>query len=318
MAPLSRHWRPVTGLRKEDTFAQTKHGERSPLVLQCVYNRSMSANTPWRLIRTPAMTGPFNMAIDEAILNAVAEDASPPTLRFFAWEPATLSLGYGQPITDVDQERLAQRGWGLVRRPTGGRAILHTDELTYSVTAPMDEPRVVGSVVESYRRLSSGLLAGLQRLGLSARADPKDPAATTRAPDGTPIVNPVCFEVPSDYEITADGRKLLGSAQVRKRGVVLQHGTLPLWGDITRILDGLVYADAEREALRARVHARATTLTDIGIHVSWEDAADALAQGFSEALGLILEPGDLSASELSDADRLVAEKYGDPVWTARV
>ena len=173
-------------------------------------------------------------------------------------------------------------------------------------------------VVESYRRLSSGLLAGLQRLGLSARADPKDPATTTRAPDGTPIINPVCFEVPSDYEITADGRKLLGSAQVRKRGVVLQHGTLPLEGDITRILDGLVYADAEREALRARVRSRAATLADIGLHASWEDAADALTQGFSETLGLTLEPGDLSASELADADRLVAEKYGDPVWTARV
>lgn len=278
----------------------------------------MASNAPWRLIRTPALTGPMNMAIDEAILNAVAEEISPPTLRFFAWDPATLSLGYGQPIADVDQERLKQRGWGLVRRPTGGRAILHTDELTYSVTAPMEEPRVVGSVVESYRRLSSGLLAGLQRLGLSARADPKDPAATSRAPDGTPIVNPVCFEVPSDYEITADGRKLLGSAQVRKRGVVLQHGTLPLWGDITRILDGLVYADAERESLRARVRSRAATLTDIGIRASWEDAADAMAHGFSEALGLILEPGELSPRERSDAERLVAEKYGDPVWTARV
>ena len=176
-----------------------------------------------------------------------------------------MSLGYGQPIADVDQDRLAHRGWGLVRRPTGGRAILHTDELTYSVTAPMEEPRVVGSVVESYRRLSQGLLSGLQRLGLSARADPKDPATTTRAPDGTPIVNPVCFEVPSDYEITADGRKLLGSAQVRKRGVVLQHGTLPLWGDITRILDGLAYADAERETLRARVRSRAATLAAIGL-----------------------------------------------------
>ncbi len=278
----------------------------------------MSLNAPWRLLRTPAMTGPMNMAIDEAILNAVAEEASPPTLRFFAWEPATLSLGYGQPIADVDQDRLAHRGWGLVRRPTGGRAILHTDELTYSVTAPMEEPRVVGSVVESYRRLSQGLLSGLQRLGLSARADPKDPATTTRAPDGTPIVNPVCFEVPSDYEITADGRKLLGSAQVRKRGVVLQHGTLPLWGDITRILDGLAYADAERETLRARVRSRAATLADIGLHASWEDAADAMAQGFSEALGLTLEPGEPSPRERSDAERLVAEKYGDPVWTARV
>lgn len=277
-----------------------------------------SEETTWRLLRTPPLSGALNMAIDEAILNAIADGASPPTLRFFAWEPATLSLGYGQPIADIDPSRLADRGWGLVRRPTGGRAILHTDELTYSVAAPMEEPRVVGSVVESYRRLSAGLLAGLQHLGLQARADRKEPAAAVRAPDGTPVVNPVCFEVPSDYEITADGRKLLGSAQVRKRGVVLQHGTLPLEGDITRILDGLAYADSEREALRERVRSRAATLADIGIHVSWSTAAAALTTGFTEALGLTLIEGELTPAERSDAEQLVAEKYGDPGWTARI
>ncbi len=274
--------------------------------------------TTWRLVRTPPLNGALNMAIDEAILNAIADGASPPTLRFFAWEPATLSLGYGQPIADVDRSRLADRGWGLVRRPTGGRAILHTDELTYSVAAPMEEPRVVGSVVESYRRLSAGLLAGLQRLGLQARADRKEPVAAVRTPDGTPVVNPVCFEVPSDYEITADGRKLLGSAQVRKRGIVLQHGTLPLEGDITRILDGLAYAEAEREALRERLRARAATLADIGIHASWPAAAAAMATGFTEALGLTLIEGDLTQAERADAEQLVAEKYGDPGWTARI
>ncbi len=278
---------------------------------------SSSADT-WRLIHTPPLDGARNMAIDEAILNAIADGDAPPTLRFFAWEPATLSLGYGQPFADVDTARLSARGWGLVRRPTGGRAILHTDELTYSVAAPMDEPRVVGSVVESYRRLSDGLLAGLQRLGLQAHADRKDPSTVTRAPDGTPIMNPVCFEVPSDYEITADGRKLLGSAQVRKRGVVLQHGTLPLFGDITRILDGLTYPDVEREALRARVRSRAATLADIGITASWDEAAEALARGFAETLGLTLVRGDLTAAERADADRLVADKYGDPAYNARV
>ncbi len=258
------------------------------------------------------------MAIDEAILNAIADGAAPPTLRFFAWEPATLSLGYGQPIADVDTTRVTAHGWGLVRRPTGGRAILHTDELTYSVAAPMDEPRVIGSVVESYRRLSAGLLAGLQRLGLQARAERKDPAQTARGPDGAPVMNPVCFEVPSDYEITADGRKLLGSAQVRKRGVVLQHGTLPLSGDITRILDGLAYPDGEREALRGRVRSRAATLADIGLTASWPEAADALSAGFAEALGLVFSEAELSPAERADAERLVVEKYGNPDWTGRV
>src|SRR6476659_8951378 len=104
----------------------------------------------WRLVLSLPSDGPLNMAVDEAILLAVAEGSSPPTLRFFDWTPPCLSLGYSQPAAEVDFGRLARLGYSLVRRPTGGRAILHTDELTYSVIAPMEEPRVRGGVMESY------------------------------------------------------------------------------------------------------------------------------------------------------------------------
>ena len=98
------------------------------------------------------------MAVDEAILRAVAAGLAPPTLRLYAWEPATLSLGRAQRAAEVDLKAIATAGFGLVRRPTGGKAILHVDELTYSVVAPRDEPRVAGPLIESYRRLSAGLL----------------------------------------------------------------------------------------------------------------------------------------------------------------
>lgn len=98
----------------------------------------------WRLVLTEPTDGPMNMATDQAIMEAVAEGRVPPTLRFFAWQPPCLSLGYTQPIADVDREQLAVRGWDLVRRMTGGRAILHTDELTYSVTVRADDPIVAG------------------------------------------------------------------------------------------------------------------------------------------------------------------------------
>src|SRR5260221_14259042 len=107
------------------------------------------APATWRLVHSPLADGAANMAIDEAILRAVAAGQAPPTLRFFGWTPPCLSLGYAQPAAEVDAERLNQLGYGLVRRPTGGRAILHTHELTYSVIAPMDEPRVRGGGVES-------------------------------------------------------------------------------------------------------------------------------------------------------------------------
>jgi len=272
----------------------------------------------WRLLHSPWADGPTNMAVDEAILLAVAEGHAPPTLRFFGWTPPCLSLGYAQPLADVDVERLRGLGWDLVRRPTGGRAILHTDELTYSVIAPMTEPRVLGGVIESYRQLSAGLMRGLEILGLRVRADKtyaQDSSFKTQ--DSNTVV---CFEVPSNYEITAGDKKLLGSAQVRKRGVVLQHGALPLTGDIARICEALRFeSESERRRVRVRVAERATTLEAIaGRAVSWAEAAQALALGFAKTLNLTWDARELTAAERTQAERLRAEKYANEGWNGRV
>ena len=274
--------------------------------------------TDWRLLISLPAHGALNMATDEAIVEAVARKDAPPTLRFFAWNPPCISLGYAQPLSDVDPERLAERGWDVVRRPTGGRAILHTDELTYSAIAPLDEPRVFGGVLESYRRLSAGLLRGVERLGLLARSD--SAAESDFASLDMEGGQPICFETPSRYEITAMDKKLIGSAQVRKRGVVLQHGTLPLTGDIARICDALAFAgEGDREAAKARLRQRATTVAEVlGYEIGWGTAAEAMAAGFAEALDLRLVPGRLSADEATQADRLVAEKYGFAGWTKRL
>ena len=180
--------------------------------------------TSWRLIHTPPAGGAWNMAVDEAILEGARAGAVLPTLRLYAWQPPCLSLGYAQPFSDVALPRLAALGWDVVRRPTGGRAILHTDELTYSVTGPQDEPRLAGSVLESYQRLSAALLEALRQLNLPAQAA----GAHLSAAEGADPKGPVCFEVPSDYEIVVGGKKLIGSAQARRKGGVLQHGALPL------------------------------------------------------------------------------------------
>lgn len=263
--------------------------------------------TTWRLLRSAPTDGATNMAVDEAILHAVAAGRVLPTLRLYAWDPACLSLGRAQRVADVDQESLRALGFGLVRRPTGGKAILHVDELTYSVVVPQEEPRVAGGIVESYRRLSVGLIRGLLRLGVANLF--ADQQADGRLPE-----SPVCFEVPSDYEITAGGRKLVGSAQMRAQGVVLQHGALPLWGDITRICP-LLAARPDQ----AQVRARATTVQEVlGRSVTWDDAADAVGAGFAEALNLNLEPGDLTEKERVWAERLRADKYATDEWTHRV
>jgi lipoate-protein ligase A len=262
----------------------------------------------WRLLITPPARGPWNMAVDEAVLEAVGSGASLPTLRLYAWDPPCLSLGYAQPVSDVDLTHLRERGWDLVRRPTGGRAILHTDELTYSVAAPLDDPRVSGSLLESYNRLAQALLAALKRLGLPVEI--QDHAAIPAAQN----TNPVCFEVPSTYEITAGGKKLVGSAQARRKEGVLQHGTLPLSGDLTRILQVLVYPDEDSRARAAvRLQECATTVESaLGRLVTWEQAAGAYAAAFREVLNLDLQTGETSAAELRRAEELEKTKYDHP------
>ena len=247
----------------------------------------------WRLLVDDApRTGAANMALDEAIMEAVAAGESPSTLRFYAWLPACLSLGKRQPLSGVDLDRCHRDGVDVVRRATGGLAILHTDELTYSIATLPSDPRAEGAILDAYRKLSQGLVAGLRLLGLPAAMNPVDPLAAK-------YTSAACFEVPTAYEITVGERKLLGSAQTRPAGRVLQHGSLPLFGDIARVVDWLAFGDVyEREALRMHLRARATTLeAALGRPVGFAEAAAALARGFAQALNLTLEPATVTEAE---------------------
>ena len=268
--------------------------------------------TIWRLLITPLARGAWNMAIDESILEHIGRGESLPTLRLYAWDPACLSLGHAQPFSDVDVGRLKERGWEVVRRATGGRAILHTDELTYSVIAPNDEPRVEGGVLESYNRLAEALLLAVKNLELPVEM--KEGKA-----DSNGRTNPICFEVPSTYEITVNGKKLIGSAQARKKEGVLQHGSLPLTGDLTRICQALVFEnESARQAASNRLLARAASIESVlGHAIPWETAGQAFVDAFEERLGLRLKRGELSESESKRADELVKEKYDHPLWTER-
>ena len=266
----------------------------------------------WRLILDAEAAGATNMAVDEAILNGVIDGTSLPTLRFFRWSPPCLSLGRNQSLAEADLPACRADGVDVVRRPTGGRSILHTDELTYSVSLLQSDPRAVGGIVEGYRRLSEGLLAGLHILGLDAVQ-----AAGQKAPGSQSTA--VCFESPSDYEITVGGRKLVGSAQWRMRGGVLQHGTLPLFGDLARVVSYLAFPAAEREAQRQRLHRRALTLEEAaGTRYPFERVAWALVQGFAAALNLDLVPGELTPQERALATEIRHGRYADPDWTARL
>lgn len=274
----------------------------------------MTQRSPWRLICSSPAPGAWNMAVDEAILKSVGQSQVAPTLRLYAWNPPCLSLGFAQPVQDVDLPALAGRGWHLVRRPTGGRAILHADELTYSVIAPLNEPRVYGSVLESYSRLAQALLKALEHIGLPARADKEYAHSAEVQPAG-----PVCFEVPSKYEITANGKKIIGSAQARRKDGVLQHGSLPLSGDLTRITQVLSYSDEETRSRAAeRLLEHATTIETLGFSVTWETCAAAFQTAFAETLDLNLHEDSLTSAEKRRAAELVEQKYNHPSWTNRI
>lgn len=271
---------------------------------------SVLPNAIWRLIDTGFSDGAANMAVDEAIMWAVSKGKSPSTLRFYGWKPPCVSIGYSQTLRDeIDLDECRSKGYTWVRRPTGGRAVLHIDELTYSVVAPIGEARVSGDILTSYRRISTGLLAGLQSLGGEvSQAGSKDKMESYSK-------SAACFEVPSHYEVTAQGRKLIGSAQVRRMGVVLQHGSLPLTGDISRLVEVLRLSQPERERLRLNLKKRAIALDEaMGRSVSFSEVAEAIARGFSQVLNLDFTSATLSDYEVAEAESLKLSYSGDD-WT---
>src|SRR2546426_2444691 len=181
---------------------------------------SASMSDDWRLLVDAPAGGAWNMAVDEVLLDGVAAGTTPPTLRFYEWTPPCLSLGYFQPFDVVDLDGCRALGVEVVRRPTGGRAILHDRELTYSVALPAPLLGHDAGILPSYRRLSLALQAGLRRLGINVGLAPES-ETPTRAVHG-----PACFDRPSAHEILLQGRKAGGSAQVRRAGALLHHGSI--------------------------------------------------------------------------------------------
>ena len=252
------------------------------------------------------MDGAENMARDEALMRACAHGARP-TLRLYGWKRPTLSLGAHQPGSDADLRACRERGVDLVRRPTGGGAVLHHLEVTYSVSGRLGEAPLPSSVLGIYDRISEALVAGLGRLGVGAEA--VRASSRGRAPAD-------CFKAQSAREIVVHGRKLVGSAQVRRKGVFLQHGSVLL--DLDRALLAIVLRPGrERDGTGEPPGGPGpmTLLEALGRSPSRDEVHDAIAAGFTAALGCVLEPGALTEEEAALVASLRAFKYLDAVWT---
>ncbi len=240
------------------------------------------------------------MAVDEALLASV-RGGGPPTLRFYRWSPACLSLGRNQPARgQYDLEAIRARGIDVVRRPTGGRAVLHDRELTYSVAVP---DGLLGSPRATYAVVNQALAAGVRRLGVPAELAPRSGG---RVP--VPSLAP-CFKEPVEGEIIAGGRKLIGSAQYREGGVVLQHGSLLLDGDQAEVRSLLCEPPGEAEST-----APATLAMFCDPLPSWNALVAELAAAWEETLGVVSCLSQLSLEEQLCASRLM-ERYSAPAWT---
>ncbi|HEX8242784.1 MAG TPA: lipoate--protein ligase family protein [Longimicrobium sp.] len=263
-------------------------------------NGSAAAAVRWRLLDTPPAPGAWNMALDEALARSVAEGGAP-VLRFYRWSPPCLSLGRNQPARGrYDLAALAARGIDVVRRPTGGRAVLHHRELTYSVAAP---EALLGGPRRAYAAINRALVAGLRHLGAAADLQ----AATgERAP--APSLSP-CFDQPVEGEVVDGGRKLVGSAQRRLGEVILQHGSLPIHDDqslvSTFLLDPAGREDAGPPATLAGV---------LGRTPAWDELTAALAAGWAQTFCAAVVPDPPSAGELARAEEGAA-RYAGAAWT---
>jgi lipoate-protein ligase A len=253
----------------------------------------------WRLIVTPPASGAENMALDEALMDR-ARETGEWVFRVYSWSAPTISLGRNQSARDrYDLARIRELGLGVVRRPTGGRAILHDREITYSVTAPVGD---AGDLRESYDRINRLLLSALRSLGVAATV--ASPATRSAMPGMAP-----CFDEPASGELTLDGRKLAGSAQWRSEDALLQHGSI-LVADDQSLLATLV-ADG-----RKTIAAPATLTDALGAAPDLSDVAAALA----DAVRNLEDP---NAGELVIDDELRARasalvvRYVDDAWTWR-
>jgi lipoyl(octanoyl) transferase len=261
---------------------------------------------PYRFLNTSIQDAALNMAIDESVLTHHLKGEAPPTLRVFRWSQPAISLGRFQSIErEIVSEECLERGVALVRRPTGGRAVYHRDEFTYSIVISK-RFGVPAGVVAAYAYLAQGLLAALAILGVQAELSDervnKHPSAA-------------CFSSSTQADLTSGGFKLIGSAQVWKDDALLQQGSLPLDDRAAEFFSMLRFPnEAARDEALALYREKTSPLHTFVPGASWDDVAQAFRGGFRTALEADFVPGTLSPSEWELAQQLVEDKYKKLEW----
>lgn len=261
----------------------------------------------WRLINYSRHNAFENMAVDEAIFRETIKNKQQPTIRFYGWQPAAVSIGYFQDHRkELNLAQCGNLGVDIVRRLTGGKSVFHDDEITYSVAAGAGEKSFPADISGTYKAVSNCLVQGLSYLGIKANLSPD----CSRAKDMD--LKPCCFSAASRNELLADGRKICGSAQMRTKDGFLQHGSLLLTFDPVKALSVISPSGtAEHAAKLRKTVAAINEITYNPIEIS--DICHALKKGFAEALGIEIAEEPLTSAEIKLKNELI-EKYRDLNW----
>jgi len=268
----------------------------------------------WRLIRSGRLSGAENMALDEALLHAVAAGRSAPVLRLYRWQPAAVSLGYGQRGPEVvNLAACRELGYDVVRRCTGGRAVLHDREVTYAVVSAERSPIFPGGILANYRIIAEALQQALSRLDIAAELAPQ----RSRGKTGEGAAQSACFTAPGQFELLYRGCKIAGCAQKRFAGAFLQHGSIPVDLDAEKLFRALDTRGHIPPAAGGRL---------LEAHVGWvnrwrspavsiDQAEEALLEAFAERLRIEFREAGPSPEELAHASELLQSRYASPAWT---
>lgn len=271
----------------------------------------------WNFINTGSKNPYYNMAMDEALLNFVSRGEIDPVIRFYTWNPATLSIGYFQRLQkEIDIDKVKEKGYGLVRRQTGGRGVLHDKELTYSVIVPESHPNMPSTVTEAYKIISQGLLEGFKNLDFEtyfAIPRSKEERDKLKQPRSS-----VCFDAPSWYELVVEGRKIAGSAQTRQKGVILQHGSILQDIDIDDLFDMFKFKNERLKAkMKENFVQKAVAINDISNqHITLNEMENAFEAGFKKGLNIDFKPLELTEKQLEEVQEL-EDKYRSEAWMYR-
>lgn len=266
----------------------------------------------WRYLSFDRYESAENMAIDEAIMKENQRQGNNvcPTLRLYGWKTPSISLGYFQNVaTEVNIGFCKQNNIPIIRRPTGGKAVFHYDDLTYAVIAQEDNGLFPAGLLGTYKVISRCIAVGLEKLGV--RVDMLQEGRSSESAD----LSAFCFSVPSQYELLVDKRKICGSAQIRSKGVFLQHGSLLMNFDPIQTCRALITSDRSIADEAAELQRRVTSLYEYADRsYSYQDVCGMLKHAFEESLGIRLVDGVLTKEEEMLKEQLLESKYRETWW----